>query len=204
MTGNYTQQKLFDIPPLHKEKDTAAAALHADGALPLPGTASLSPAYRLLDPDVIQADPDQPRRYFDQQALLELAASIARVGLIEPLVVEERDAGRGLPYTLIAGERRHRAMLLGRRLWPENPHFTAARCLVYPLLPPHVRIAFQLEENTKRSSLEAYEVAAGLYILRARVMAAEDSGSVPDWDRISAMVGLNGMRKKVARWLRPR
>ncbi len=47
----------------------------------------------------------QPRKYFDEASLEELAASIREVGMLEPLVVRPRGAG----YELVAGERRWRA-----------------------------------------------------------------------------------------------
>jgi hypothetical protein len=192
------QLRLFTPPP---DGGRPADPAEREEVSPLPGAASLAPAYRLLDPEAIQACPDQPRRRFDPEGLLELAASIARVGLIEPLVVEERDAGRGRPYTLVAGERRHRAMLLGRRLWPENPHFAAARCLVYPPLPPHVRAAFQLEENARRSGLEPYELALGLAAFRQGATAAKGLKEPLSWDCALEMLGFK-KRKKVTHWLR--
>lgn len=57
----------------------------------------------------LQASPYQPRRHFDDTALAELAASIKRHGIIQPLVVTPVKAG---VYTLIAGERRWRAAQL--------------------------------------------------------------------------------------------
>lgn len=164
---------------------------------PFPGTGDLCPEFRLVSPDDIQADPLQPRRNFSQKGLLELAASIARVGLIEPLVVEE-NARTGRPYIIIAGERRHRAMLLGRQRWPGNPHFKAARCLVYPPLPGEVRAAFQLEENSRRASLTPYEVAAGLY--RAR-LAMTKNGGAPSWDDVLSVLGISP-GKGIRKWLR--
>jgi ParB family chromosome partitioning protein len=56
--------------------------------------------------DKIRPNPDQPRKAMEQEALKELAESIAKQGLIQPLVV--REAG-GEEYQLIAGERRWRA-----------------------------------------------------------------------------------------------
>ena len=53
----------------------------------------------------ILADPDQPRRFFDSEALDELAASIATHGVLQPVVV--RPAGD--KYRIVAGERRWRA-----------------------------------------------------------------------------------------------
>lgn len=49
---------------------------------------------------------DQPREYFDQQALQELADSIAQYGLIQPITVRKLNTGY---YQIIAGERRWRA-----------------------------------------------------------------------------------------------
>lgn len=53
----------------------------------------------------IQPSEDQPRRHFDEQALNELAESIKRYGIVQPLVVTKR----GDVYAIVAGERRWRA-----------------------------------------------------------------------------------------------
>lgn len=54
----------------------------------------------------IVPNPNQPRREFDEEALAELTASIATLGLLQPLLVRPSEPGR---YELIAGERRLRA-----------------------------------------------------------------------------------------------
>lgn len=54
----------------------------------------------------IEPLPGQPRQYFDEAALEELAASIATRGVIQPIIVRPKENGR---YQLIAGERRWRA-----------------------------------------------------------------------------------------------
>ena len=54
----------------------------------------------------IEPNRDQPRRYFDESALAELADSIRQHGVLQPLVVRPL-AGGG--YQIIAGERRWRA-----------------------------------------------------------------------------------------------
>lgn len=54
----------------------------------------------------LEPNPDQPRQHFDETALQELAASIKRHGIIQPLVVTPADKGK---YAIIAGERRWRA-----------------------------------------------------------------------------------------------
>ena len=52
---------------------------------------------------------EQPREYFDEQALNDLADSIAQYGMIQPIVARKLDSGY---YQIIAGERRWRAARL--------------------------------------------------------------------------------------------
>ena len=58
---------------------------------------------------LIDPKSDQPRKYFDKEALAELATSILENGLLQPILVREREEGR---YQIIAGERRFRASKL--------------------------------------------------------------------------------------------
>lgn len=58
-----------------------------------------------LELDKVYPNPNQPRRVFEEEALTELAASIAQMGMIQPVVVRQV----GDSYELIAGERRWRA-----------------------------------------------------------------------------------------------
>jgi ParB family transcriptional regulator, chromosome partitioning protein len=55
--------------------------------------------------DDIVPNPNQPRVHFDEEALTDLAASIAQIGVLQPVLVRRGDDG----YQLIAGERRWRA-----------------------------------------------------------------------------------------------
>ena len=57
----------------------------------------------------IKANPNQPRREFDQIALQELADSIAEIGIIQPITLRKMDDDT---YQIIAGERRFRASQL--------------------------------------------------------------------------------------------
>ena len=62
-------------------------------------------AERRVHVSEIRPNPRQPRRYFDEQRIAELAESIRHQGVLQPLVVRKADSG----YELIVGERRFRA-----------------------------------------------------------------------------------------------
>ena len=57
----------------------------------------------------IHPNPDQPRTFFDQEALEELAASIRSLGIVQPITLREMPDGS---YQIISGERRYRASLI--------------------------------------------------------------------------------------------
>ena len=64
------------------------------------------PGLRELSTELISANPSQPRRDFDDEALLALAESVRARGILQPIVVRPLPGGT---YELIAGERRLRA-----------------------------------------------------------------------------------------------
>ena len=97
--------------------------------------------------DKIVANPYQPRKAFDDEALSELAQSIKQQGVITPVTVRRMPDGT---YQLIAGERRLRASLLAG----------------LKEMPAYIRVAtdtqmmeMALVENIQRSDLNAMEVA---------------------------------------------
>jgi ParB family chromosome partitioning protein len=59
-----------------------------------------------LDVSLIQANPNQPRKIFDEDKLQELSSSIIEHGLLQPITVVQNDDDT---FTLISGERRLRA-----------------------------------------------------------------------------------------------
>ena len=62
----------------------------------------------MMDINKVEPNRDQPRKKFDEDALLELAESIKQFGVLQPLLVQERESY----YEIIAGERRWRAAKL--------------------------------------------------------------------------------------------
>lgn len=97
--------------------------------------------------DKIEANPFQPRKEFDEEALDELAQSIRQQGVITPITVRSMMDGK---YQLIAGERRLRA----------------SQKVGLKEIPAYIRIAtdsqmmeMALVENIQRENLNAMEVA---------------------------------------------
>jgi ParB family chromosome partitioning protein len=96
--------------------------------------------------DVIDANPLQPRRVFESERLLELAASIRANGIIQPIVVRPRDSR----YQLVAGERRWRAAkLAGLESVP----------VVIQQVPDDRLLEITLVENIQREDLNPIETA---------------------------------------------
>ena len=115
------------------------------------GTASetLQHELRSVPVDSVRPNPRQPRQVFDEDALDELVASIAEIGLLQPLVVRPHPEGSG--YELVAGERRLRSV---QRLgWEQVP------VLVRPTDDIDL-LRDALLENLHRSNLNPLEEAA--------------------------------------------
>ena len=103
-----------------------------------------------IDIELIYPNPKQPRTNFDDDALEELADSIATLGLIQPITVRKEQNGK---YLIISGERRWRASRLAGR----------------KSIPAYVREAddkelheMALVENIQRQDLNAMEIAISL------------------------------------------
>lgn len=72
--------------------------------------------FREFPIEAIKPNPDQPRKYFDENALNELAESIKSKGVLQPVVVKFDDDNNAI---LVAGERRYRASkLAGLKIIP--------------------------------------------------------------------------------------
>ena len=95
----------------------------------------------------IEANPDQPRTNFNEEALQELAASIAELGVVQPITVREIGPDR---YMIIAGERR----------------FRASKIAGLTKIPAYIKrvsdetmMEMALVENIQREDLNAIEIA---------------------------------------------
>ena len=112
----------------------------------------------------IRANPNQPRRVFDEAALRELAESIRQYGILQPLTVRRAADG----YELIAGERRLRAAkLAGLRSVP---------CLLTAAEEESSSV-LALIENIQRRDLHYFEEAAAIARLIAQYGLSQEQAA---------------------------
>jgi len=107
---------------------------------------------KLLMADIIP-NPEQPRREFDEQALSELASSIKRHGVLQPIIVMRR----GSKYHIVAGERRWRAS--------KSAGLTHMPAIVRSLEELE-QVELALIENIQRVDLSPLEQALSVYKLQ--------------------------------------
>lgn len=129
---------------------------------------------------LIDPKSNQPRKYFDNEALAQLADSIAAHGVLQPIIVREITAGR---YQIIAGERRWRASKLAGK--------TEIPCIIVD--KDDLKAAqIALVENIQRENLNPLEEA-----LAYRALAKEYEMTQ---EELSAQVGKS--RSAIANALR--
>jgi ParB family chromosome partitioning protein len=109
------------------------------------------PATDSVPIDRIRANPNQPRRDFDEKELADLAASIREKGVIQPLILRPHPTG-GDDFEIVAGERRWRAaQLAGLHALP---------AVVRALSDAEV-LELAIIENVQRADLNPLEEAQG-------------------------------------------
>ena len=128
----------------------------------------------------IEANPNQPRREFDQAALEELAHSIQQLGIVQPITLRQMEDGK---YQIIAGERRWRASQLAG--------LTAIPAYIRTINDENV-MEMALVENIQREDLNAIEIALAYEHL------LEKSGMTQE--KVSERVGKS--RAAIANYLR--
>lgn len=201
------------------EQDAIAAAheieaANQDGLLGLTGKALVSPQkekpqtnehgvddgsnghhpqmLQMIPVNQIVPSPTNPRKFFDQGKLQELADSIESHGLIEPILVRPRHVFNGHSsfsdiegYELVAGERRWRAA----QLVPGMTHIEAK----VRELDDRAALEIQLIENLQREDVSPVEEADGYSAMLA--LKNEDGTSVYTVDSLAARIGKKGKSK---------
>ena len=128
----------------------------------------------------IEANPNQPRRDFDPEAMEELAASRREIGIIQPITLRQIAANR---FQIIAGERRWRASKIAG--------LTAIPAYIRTIADENV-MEMALVENIQREDLNSIEIAlAYQHLLEAGGMTQE---------KVSERVGKS--RAAIANYLR--
>ena len=128
----------------------------------------------------IEANPNQPRREFDSDALQELATSIREIGIIQPITLRQIDDNR---FQIIAGERRWRASQIAG--------LTAIPAYIRTISDESI-MEMALVENIQREDLNAIEIALAYQHL------LENDGMTQE--KVSERVGKS--RAAIANYLR--
>ena len=128
----------------------------------------------------IEANPNQPRRDFDPDALQELATSIREIGIIQPITLRQIDDNR---FQIIAGERRWRASQIAG--------LTAIPAYIRTISDESI-MEMALVENIQREDLNAIEIALAYQHL------LENDGMTQE--KVSERVGKS--RAAIANYLR--
>lgn len=140
------------------------SALLGDASQEEPVTASprAGASVQSIEIALIHPHPEQPRRYFDEAALQELADSISKRGVIQPIIVRPQGSG----YQLVAGERRWRAAQRAQlhRIPAIVRDFDEAETLEIALI-----------ENIQREDLNAIEEAEAYRKLIAQFGHSQDA-----------------------------
>jgi len=119
-----------------------------------------------IELDLIEVNPYQPRTYFDEEALRELAGSIKELGVIQPITVRKLEGNK---FQLVSGERR----------------FRASKLIGSKTVPAYIRLAndqemleMALVENIQRKNLDPIEVALSYQRLIDEIQLTQEELSV--------------------------
>ncbi len=117
-----------------------------------------------LDIQQVEANPDQPRKFFDESALMELAQSIEAKGLLQPVLVKVLEGER---YMIVAGERRFRA------------HQLLSRPTIAAVITEGDTDEVAIIENVQRENLRPMELAESLgRLMETHGYTQEDAAKV--------------------------
>jgi ParB family chromosome partitioning protein len=114
----------------------------------------------------IDMNPFQPRTYFDEESLRELASSIKELGVIQPITVRKLEGNK---FQLVSGERR----------------FRASKLIGSTTIPAYIRLAndqemleMALVENIQRKNLDPIEVALSYQRLIDEIQLTQEDLSI--------------------------
>jgi ParB family chromosome partitioning protein len=170
------QAALGRTPQLSLEANEDLLPARQEGRVPLRNT------YR-IELNLIEPDPEQPRRHFDDETLKELAASIKARDVKQPLTVRWHPQSRR--YRIIDGERRFRAA--------SQAGLDDVPCIVQEGDSKEVLID-QIVHNWQRADLRPYETADALirlkteYDLSVSDIAATTGKSIGEVSKLIALV----------------
>ena len=129
--------------------------VHGQSAVSVTAPPAQRDGFAMLAIADIHPHPDQPRRHFEESALIELADSIAARGVVQPILVRPAPDGRG--WQLVAGERRWRAS--------QRAGLHHIPAIIRPLDDSDT-FTIALVENIQRQDLNAIEEAEAYARLR--------------------------------------
>lgn len=143
----------------------------------------------------IEADPDQPRKTFDQEGIESLAESVAAEGLIHPIVVRSIPGKKG-KYQIIAGERRWRAhkYLEEKGKKAKGVGVGEIQAIVRDDLKEDERVRLQFMENYGRSEMDVIETAAGMYRMFSTFKGSDSEKTI----QLAETLGFDPARKRSA------
>lgn len=113
--------------------------------------------FKMVPLGEIRPDPNQPRKFFDEQAMTELTNSVNQKGVIQPILI--RPNGKG--YLLVCGERRYRAAKAVHELDPSRRVIPA----VIRELSDSEALDLQIIENLQRKDVHPMEEAVAFLSL---------------------------------------
>ncbi|PDT06425.1 chromosome partitioning protein ParB [Rhizobium chutanense] len=137
-----------DVSKRRLGRGLAALIGEMDQPVPVEAERTVS-ADRMIPIEFVSRNPRNPRRFFDDAELHDLASSIRQHGIVQPIVVRTMDRDR---YEIIAGERRWRAAQLAGLI--EIP-------VIIRDVDDKTALEIAIVENVQRADLNALEEALG-------------------------------------------
>ncbi len=149
-------------------------------AAPEEGVQPLKNAKR-IEIRLIDADPRQPRKQFDEEPMQELIASVQQRGILQPITVQADGQGR---YFIVTGERRWRAA--------QAAGLETVPAIVVDLTEPELRLD-RVIENRQRADLSDMEFADALEEIRSDLGARAPNLTSNEMDEhVGERLGISG------------